>query len=474
MKNFIAAVLLLVNISAFAIDSEHVENTRKAIVTVNARVPVSALGESGGWSGSGFIVDEKLGYILTNQHVVGRSSIGTYFVTFHNGQQTQAKVLFVDQYADFALLKVDPAELPEDHSVVEFSEELPKVNSEVYIVSNNENVGFSFHTGHLADLFDINGDMPQGTYIINLNSAGGSSGSPVLNDDGKAIAIIYGGNKTFAIALKKDYLQYALNSLKQGKKPVRQHIGVMTDLVSLNKAVRHYDFPEDVMKQYIKDFPDARNRALAVHSVIEGSTARGKIQAGDILWKINGKPIGADLAMFDLEMSNSKDQVSLTIFRNGKKMEIKVALYAIREVNQMLDLAGGLFYEADDFSAAKFGIPLGRVMLANVQTGSSFSDIKQSFYQNNRNFYRIEMLEFDGQKINKLSDLTPLVNKAIAKKFININYINRLPYFTSFNNNLVSTHEKLVQDITFDSIDNKPRMLKYDQDKMEWTSVAID
>lgn len=159
---------------------KEIEKIRKSIVTINSRVPVSAYQNTGSWSGTGFIVDGKKGFLVTNSHVVGRVSVGTYFITFHNGQQAEAKVVYYDQYADFAVMQINPEEFPAEFEVVEFTNEIPTLGSDVFIVGNTEGQGFSFHNGHLSDLYEINGEMPQGSYVINMNSTGGASGSPGL------------------------------------------------------------------------------------------------------------------------------------------------------------------------------------------------------------------------------------------------------------------------------------------------------
>ena len=170
-----------------------IEKIKKAIVTINSRVSVSAYQNTGSWSGTGFIADLEKGFIVTNNHVVGRAAVGTYFITFHNGQQAEAKVAYYDHYADFAILKINPQELPEQVEKIEFSNKEPSLGDEVFIVGNTEDQGFSFHSGYLSDLFDINGQMPQGSYVINMNTTGGASGSPVINSESKAIGILYGG-----------------------------------------------------------------------------------------------------------------------------------------------------------------------------------------------------------------------------------------------------------------------------------------
>ena len=160
---------------------KEIEKIRKAIVTINSRIPVSAYMNTGSWSGTGFIVDGQKGFLVTNSHVVGRVSVGTYFITFHNGQQAEAKVVYYDQYADFAIMQIDPKAFPTEFEIVEFTNEIPKLGSDVFIVGNTEGQGFSFHNGYLSDLYEINGEMPQGSYVINMNSTGGASGSPILN-----------------------------------------------------------------------------------------------------------------------------------------------------------------------------------------------------------------------------------------------------------------------------------------------------
>ena len=473
-------MLLLLSTNAIANDKiKNVDKIRKAIVTINSRVPVSAYQNTGSWSGTGFIVDDKNGYLITNNHVIGRASVGTYFITFHNGQQAEAKVAYYDMYADFAILKVNPANFPKELERIDFTDKMPKLGSDVFIVGNTEGQGFSFHNGYLSDLYDINGEMPQGSYVINMNSTGGSSGSPVLNIDKQAIGVLYGGGKTHSLALKGSYVQHVLAELKAGKlTPTRNHIGIITTLYSLDKAVKHRRFDKKEMEGYIKEFPDSRNRVITIHSILPGGTAASILKPGDILWEIDGKKIAADLTVLDLGMNTTKsDKISLTIIRNGKKLTKDIKLYDIEKnkVSKILDFAGGLFFEADDFVSSKSGVPIGSVALANVQTGGSFSSIPEMFVQDYKSVYRIWIKSLNGTSINNLSELVAATNKAIADKYINLEYRNFQPYYPSFaaDSGFISAHKNLTQDITFDSIDTKPRILKFDKQKAEWVSEGI-
>jgi S1-C subfamily serine protease len=179
---------------------------------------------------------------VTNEHVVGGASIGTYFVTFDNGQQAEAKLAYYDVWQDQAILKVNPEDVPKTVEEISFTADQPSLNQSVFIIGNNEGQEFSIHNGILSNLYDINGAMPQHSYIISLNAAGGSSGSPILNLKGQAIGLNYGSGGTFAIALKGEYVTKALDALKARKMPKRQHIGVICQLYSLDKAVKHRNF----------------------------------------------------------------------------------------------------------------------------------------------------------------------------------------------------------------------------------------
>lgn len=473
-------IILILNNGAYASNATNIkdlEKIKQAIVTINSRVPVSAYQNTGSWSGTGFIADLKKGFIITNNHVIGRAAVGTYFITFHNGQQAEAKVAYYDQYADFAILKINPEELPSQIDKIEFSSKKPTLGDEVFIVGNTEDQGFSFHNGYLSDLFDISGQMPQGSYVINMNTTGGASGSPIINSENKAIGVLYGGGKTHALALKSSYVTDVLNSLKDNKSPQRNHIGIISALYSLDKAVKHRNFPTLEMTSYINKFPDARNRIITARSVIAGSTAQNIIMPGDIIWAVNNKELGGDLTILDQTMNEAKDSITLTIFRNGQKLDKEVKLYDLEKTKifKMLDFAGAIFFEVDDYAAAKSGIPIGSVAIANVQTGSSFSSIPEMFIQNYKSVYRLVVESMNNQKIVTLDDLAKVVNNAIKQKFINITYKNHQPYFTTFDqeSGFVSSQEQLMQDITFDSIDTKPRILIYDQTLNEWISKEI-
>ena len=471
-------VVCPIEVLAQGIKPEILEKTRKAIVSIDSRISVSAYNPTGNMKGTGFIADKKNGLLVTNAHVAVPASVGSYFVTFANGKQTEAKVFYCDTWQDYAIMKVTPSEIPADSTEVKFTDEEPRQNQNVFIIGNNEAQDFSFHTGYLSNLYDINGSMPQQTYVVNLNTRGGSSGSPLLNSKGEAIGLNYGGSDTYGLSLKGAYVIHALEAFKTNQLPSRKHIGVITEVYSLDKANNHRAFPKDVMENYIKNHPDARNKVIAVKNVLTNSPAEAFLLPGDIIWQIDDLDVIAELFTLDNAMNLSQsDKVKLTIYRDGQKLDVHIPLYDVNkhQIKKLVEFAGATIFEADDFVSAKSGIPLGAVTIANIQQGRGMSVVPQMLRlaDNNPPTWRMNITALDRHPITNLSSLIATLPSILSKKFITINFVNYQPYFEPFAGIMQTSHSNSIVDITLDALDVKPRVMKFSHENGDWSVEEI-
>ena len=64
------------------------------------------------FNGSGFLIDRKRGWILTNAHVASFSP-SIHKVAFYNQDYRDAKKIYVDPHIDLAILQVPVSEIPE-------------------------------------------------------------------------------------------------------------------------------------------------------------------------------------------------------------------------------------------------------------------------------------------------------------------------------------------------------------------------
>ncbi|TVX99027.1 S1C family serine protease [Cohnella terricola] len=155
---------------------EEIQSYKRAVVLVST--------DKG--KGTGFHVSG--GYIVTNYHVIENN--GYILVKFpENDQGYVAKVASGDPELDIALLKVDAG-----------SQELPFIEVErertwepgehVYVIGNPLYFSQIVSEGTLLGTMPVQG---RSTPVIALDAPifKGNSGSPVINEDGKAIAVIF-------------------------------------------------------------------------------------------------------------------------------------------------------------------------------------------------------------------------------------------------------------------------------------------
>lgn len=475
---FLAGISITFSLAGAQFDNKITDKAKKAIVTIHGQASLKAyesLPKS--WTGTGFIINKAKGYILTNSHVVGGAVIGTYHLFFHNGSRADVKVLYYDPWLDYAFLKIDPNQIPADATEIKFSTKDPVMDQPVFIIGNNEGKSFSVHTGTVTGLYEIEGTFPQHSIRVSLNTRGGSSGSPVMNQHGEAIALNYGGSDTFGIALHPAYLRYAIGFIEQGQVPIRKHVGVFTETYSLNEAVKYRKFPAEKLQTYNKRFPDALGNAIQVTRTLAGSPADGKLLAGDIIWAVNRGEIGLNLSEFDLNMNNPKyNAVNLGIYRNGEFQEISVPLYNLEDhkIKQMVSFGGALFFKADDSFSEKTGMAANTLTFFMIQSSNTFNNVWPYALADYGREVILKVLAFDKTPILDFEQLIEAIPKFIEQKYFTISYLNYLPYRPNFGNwyyNLDRTCR--IADIAYDENTPEPRIFTFDSNQMEWKSTPI-
>ena len=228
--------------------------------------------------GSGFIVN-KDGMILTNAHVVdGAKEVD---VKLTDKREFKAKVLGVDKQTDVAVLKIEAHDLP----VVKLGD--PKesnVGDWVLAIGSP----FGFENTVTAGIISAKARaLPEETYVpfiqtdVAVNP--GNSGGPLFNMKGEVIGInsqIFsrtGGYQGLSFSIPIDVAVKVQDQLVQHGKVTRGRIGVVIQGVN----------------QALADSFGLKEPAGALVSQVEkgGPADKAGIQAGDIIAKLNGKPV---------------------------------------------------------------------------------------------------------------------------------------------------------------------------------------
>ncbi len=193
--------------------------------------------------------------------------------------------------------------------------------------------------------------------------------------------------------------------LNKGEIPPRKHIGVIVDYISLDKACDYYNFPQKLHIQYASLDKEIKRKALVVQKIIVSTPSDNALLPGDILWKVNGNLLGADLYKLDMAMNQSKDSIELEIYRQGEKQIVKLGLYNINnKITELIDFAGAIFFSSDDYNSMIIIIPIGSLSIVNMKTGSFANYVGKSL-KSKYTDYPMLPIAFGGEKISTLQDL---------------------------------------------------------------------
>jgi TPR repeat protein len=201
--------------------------------------------------GSGFYVQE--GLVATNYHVIKGFTAG-YIKFIDEETGYPFSVAMTDESHDLALLKVDELRYPLKFANLRASQ----IGDQVYAVGSPFflNLDGSFTIGNISQIKDIKlGKMlPKSRWIIHSAPiSAGSSGGPLLNEEGKVIGV------TSA-------------SIEHSKNRLGQNINLAISAYYLQALIKKYtqELPLQTTKRMASQGDPASNYVMAMESLKEG------------------------------------------------------------------------------------------------------------------------------------------------------------------------------------------------------------
>jgi S1-C subfamily serine protease len=150
---------------------------------VKTKLPENAVLISGG---TGFLIDTK-GYMITNAHVLKGNKA---MVISSEGNELNADIIYTDQAADLALLKINDADFMSPPAIpYSIRKKTSELGEEVYTLGypRNDN-DIVYGKGYLSATTGFEGDS--NAYQLQISANPGYSGAPVFNENAELIGII--------------------------------------------------------------------------------------------------------------------------------------------------------------------------------------------------------------------------------------------------------------------------------------------
>lgn len=292
---------------------EVVEKTRNSVVNISStqrvkprRTPFGAFFHdffeySTTTSGSGFVIHPD-GYIVTNNHVVARST--DHKVTFVDGKEYEAVIVATSPENDLAILKIRP-----DEPLVPLkpgrSDDI-MVGEEAIAIGNPFGLENTVTRGVISAVnrtLQFDGDITFVNLIQTDASINpGNSGGPLFNALGEVIGI------NTAIRPEAENVGFAI--------PIDRLRVVLPEMLDIAN-----------LKQVEFGMRVAGDKARVVE-VVDGSPAdEAGIRLGDIVTMVDRNPVPRDVDFHIAMLSHDAgDKVPMTLIRGGKTHDVRVHL----------------------------------------------------------------------------------------------------------------------------------------------------
>ncbi|KAJ2747467.1 hypothetical protein GGI20_000456 [Coemansia sp. BCRC 34301] len=352
------------------------ERAIKSIVSIKAQCVRSFDTEtSGTYTATGFVVDATAGLILSNRHVVNPAPVVAVAI-FVNYEEVELQPVYRDPVHDFGFFRFDPSKVRfMQLDSIRLAPHKAKVGMEIRVVGNDAGEKLSILAGTLARLDRAAPEYGVGQYndfnTFYLQAAsgtsGGSSGSPVLDIYGDAVALNAGGATKAASSfyLPLSRVVRALDLVRLGSPVPRGTIQAEFEHLAYDE-LRRLGLDVRIEAKMREAFP-ASQGMLAVRTAQRGGPAEGSLQSGDIVVALNGSPAIDFVRLEDALDSAIGSGVQFSVWRGCRAFDAHITVQDMADVtpSRFIEVGGGVVNDVSYQVARSYGIHTGGVYVAS-------------------------------------------------------------------------------------------------------------
>ncbi|XP_022998710.1 protease Do-like 7 [Cucurbita maxima] len=392
--------------------------------------------ESAGASyATGFVVDKRRGIILTNRHVVKPGPVVAEAM-FVNREEVPVRPIYRDPVHDFGFFRYDPGAIQFlNYEEIPLAPEAASVGLEIRVVGNDSGEKVSILAGTLARLdreaphYKKDGYNDFNTFYMQAASGtkGGSSGSPVIDWQGRAVALNAGSKSSSASAffLPLERVVRALTFLQKGRDSYdNKWEAVSIPRGTLQATFLHKGFDEirrlglqSETEQMVRlASPPSETGMLVVDSVVPGGPAHKLLEPGDVLVCVNGEVITQFLKMETLLDDSVKQTIDLQVERGGTSFTVHLVVQDLHSItpDYFLEVSGAVIHPLSYQQARNFRFKCGLVYVTEPGYMLFRAGVPRHAI----------IKKFAGEEILRIGDLVSVLSKLSRGTRVPLEYIS--------------------------------------------------
>ncbi|TYI01180.1 hypothetical protein ES332_A11G183900v1 [Gossypium tomentosum] len=386
-------------------------------------------------SATGFVVDKRRGIILTNRHVVKPGPVVAEAM-FLNREEITVHPLYRDPVHDFGFFRYDPNAIQFlDYEEIPLAPEAACVGLEIRVVGNDSGEKVSILAGTIARL---DRDAPQytkdgyndfNTFYLQAASGtkGGSSGSPVIDWQGRAVALNAGGKTTTASAffLPLERVVRALKFFQKGGESYTSKWEVVSiprgtlQTTFLHKGfdeIRRLGLQSETEQMARHASAQGETGMLVVDSVVPGGPTHNHLEPGDVLVRVTREVITQFLRLETLLDDSVEQNIELEIERGGTPLSVQLVVQDLHSITpaHFLEVSGAVIHPLSYQQARNFRFQCGLVYVSEPGYMLSRAAVPRHAI----------IKKLAGEEISKLEDLISVLSKLSQGSRVPLEYIS--------------------------------------------------